>query len=196
MKVVAMKPKLIKVPAAQANNTNDGILIKVNDGFFVLVENEKKPVTELLRIAERQAEAEDKYRSEPVYLHDHRTGSLPRWTIISTSNNGVLLAYDHVQSPSPNKAVKMSSLPVPLFALTGVCNPVWTKGKIMDNMDLGTAQWYTLIYKPVTGREPHKTVQARSVADAMYQRDEFDEVIFVFKGRPKILWCKKNFSIR
>jgi len=36
-----MKPKLIKVPYDKANQTEKGLLIKLNDKFFILVENEK-----------------------------------------------------------------------------------------------------------------------------------------------------------
>jgi hypothetical protein len=37
------KPKLVKLPASNANITPEGTLIKVNDGLFVLVENKKRP---------------------------------------------------------------------------------------------------------------------------------------------------------
>ena len=36
-----MKPKLVKIPKESINHTEEGMLIKVNDKLFVLVESEK-----------------------------------------------------------------------------------------------------------------------------------------------------------
>jgi len=37
------KPKLVKLPESNVNITTEGVLIKVNDRLFVLVENESTP---------------------------------------------------------------------------------------------------------------------------------------------------------
>jgi len=251
-----MKPKLVRIPKDRINHTEQGILVKVNDKLFVLVESEAVNGTHIgMEVFVKDFDGQDwqkrrlrEYRpnnaypydcsrlSEPraysecfkmaklaedasslgnptlptlapvmdrghtTYLSDHRTTSLPRWTVISRKfgirENGGQFKYhtDHVQSNTPHESLTVArtknrpNIIEPLFVFAGTHSPIWESGKTLG-LGLDKEFWYTmLLVSQSLAMEHYTVVNARSLVEAMYKRPTGYTVVLVFQGRPKISW--------
>jgi len=196
-----MKPKLVRIPYDQANHTEKGILIKINDKCFVLVEEVKSEVHQRGGIIGGKLAIGPAKNASNVYLKDHRTSSLPRWTVISRKFIGSWrnqvgpsnYIVEHVQAHSPQIALnqaRMGNRPhtiEPLFVFFGTHNPVWEKGRPLNNMEYGNEIYFTLIMENNTKQKKTMTVKANSMTNAMYRRPVGYQVMLVFRGHPRIM---------
>lgn len=201
------KPKLIKVPRNKAQETEEGLLIKINDEFFVLVESLRHAL-----LSDTPSSPNNIVFTNSI--GDTRTASKPRWTVIAREFVGIQKEnrqfnhiIDHVREDTTQAAMQImidngyarGCTVTPLFIFPGHGDPVWMVGQAEYYLDDGkrdekhTLARYTLIIRDLHKQLSEyslRTIEAENAKKAMEKRDAGEQVLFIFRGQMRALWQK------